>query len=560
MRPFPPPVPSPLPHKRVAGPLGWLALACLGLGLAAQGMQGERFLPDDPLWRDEDDLPVAKPRERRLSQIADFLENTFLRRPEGAISPAENINTLGEVPDSSWFTNRIGRRAMTIEELVRGPDRGTGPDQGSPVTIVRAKTEGVTPGFTVRDARGDLYFVKFDPLDQPQLATSAEVVATKFFYAFGYHVPENHLVFLRPDQLRIGASAKLTDRDGKTRPMIPEDVAELLRQVPRRRDGTVQALASLALQGSPLGPFRYFGTRADDPNDIFPHENRRELRGLRVFSAWLNHDDARSINSLDTFIANGDLGYVRHHLIDFGSCLGSGSVQVQSRRAGNEYLLEWGPILRSAVSFGIIDRPWRKIPYPELPGVGRFEAEHFQPESWKPEYPNPAFDRMTPEDGLWAAKIVQRFSDEMIAALVKTGLYEDSRSEAYLIQTLIKRRDRIVRHYLAAINPLSDFAVTGGAITFRNPGLEAGLSSGSSYSYQWFDYDNGFRRAVETGSPQTTASTTIAWPDSASPFLMLRVRIADSAIESWRKPVDVFLRVGPPPAVVGIDRSSPVPE
>ena len=34
---------------------------------------------------------------------------------------AANINTIDEVPDSSWFTNRIGSRAMSADELVRGP-------------------------------------------------------------------------------------------------------------------------------------------------------------------------------------------------------------------------------------------------------------------------------------------------------------------------------------------------------------------------------------------------------------------------------------------------------
>ncbi len=537
-----------------AWPFRCLALAWLTFGLAAQNQQGDRFLPDDPLWRDDDTMGVAKPGERGLSQVADFLENTFLRRPEGEIAAAENVNTLGEVPDSSWFTNRIGRRVMAIEELVRGPNRGPGPDLSSAITIVRAKTEGVTPGFTIRDSRGDLYFVKFDPFRYPQLATSAEVVATKFFHAFGYHVPENHLVLLPPERLRIGPDAKLTDNTGKTRHMIPEDVTELLRKVPRRDDGTIQALASLALQGSPLGPFRYFGTRADDANDIFPHENRRELRGLRVFAAWLNHDDARSVNSLDTYIASGELGYVRHHLIDFGSCLGSGSVQVQSRRGGNEYLLEWGPILRSAASFGIIDRPWRKIPYPDLPGVGRFEADHFQPDLWKTEYPNPAFERMLPEDAAWAARIVQRFSDDMIEALVKTGSYQDPRSEAYLIQTLIKRRDRIVRHYLSLINPLDDFAVRDGSVTFRDPAKKAGLAPGSSYGYQWFAYDNSSRRAVELGSPGTVGSPAIPVPASPSGLLLLRVWSSNSDVEPWRKPIDVFLRVGSVPEVVGIDR------
>jgi hypothetical protein len=69
----------------------------------------------------------------------------------------------------------------------------------------------------------------------------------------------------------------------------------LLQRAPRRPDGTYRALASKLLPGKPVGPFQYFGTRPDDPNDIFPHENRRELRGLRVFAAWLNHDDSRAM-------------------------------------------------------------------------------------------------------------------------------------------------------------------------------------------------------------------------------------------------------------------------
>ena len=41
-----------------------------------------------------------------------------------------NVNTLGEVPDSSWFTNRIGVRDMTIDEVLRGPDTIDGPAPG----------------------------------------------------------------------------------------------------------------------------------------------------------------------------------------------------------------------------------------------------------------------------------------------------------------------------------------------------------------------------------------------------------------------------------------------
>ena len=73
-------------------------------------------------------------------------------------------------------------------------------------------------------------------------------------------------------------------------------------QAARNDDGTYRVIASRALPGTPVGPFRYFGARPDDPNDIYPHEHHRELRGLRVFAAWLNHDDSRSINSLDTIL------------------------------------------------------------------------------------------------------------------------------------------------------------------------------------------------------------------------------------------------------------------
>ena len=40
---------------------------------------------------------------------------------------AGNVNTIDEVPDSSWFTNRIGARPVSIDEAVRGPLTGDGP-------------------------------------------------------------------------------------------------------------------------------------------------------------------------------------------------------------------------------------------------------------------------------------------------------------------------------------------------------------------------------------------------------------------------------------------------
>ena len=76
----------------------------------------------------------------------------------------------------------------------------------------------------------------------------------------------------------------------------------MLRRAASQPNGKYRVLVSRFADGKPLGNFRYYGTRPDDPNDIVPHEHRRELRAARVFGAWLNHDDSRGVNSLDMLV------------------------------------------------------------------------------------------------------------------------------------------------------------------------------------------------------------------------------------------------------------------
>ena len=49
----------------------------------------------------------------------------------------------------------MGRRLMSVAELVRGPDQGSGPDMSTTWLIVVAKTEGATPGLRILDGRGE---------------------------------------------------------------------------------------------------------------------------------------------------------------------------------------------------------------------------------------------------------------------------------------------------------------------------------------------------------------------------------------------------------------------
>jgi len=542
-------------RRRTAGAF-LMAASLLALGPRPVGAQ--HFLPDDPVRRDDDTADVPRPRRLELSTIYDVIARSFTARPSGRTPPAVNVNTLGEVPDSSWFTNRMGARVLDLPELVRGPDRPVGPDLDSPVTVIAAKSGGITPGFTIRDSRGEVYFIKLDPQDWPNLSTAADVIGAKFFHAFGYNVPDNYVGYLRRDQLRIAPGTRLTLRGGHKREMTHADLDESLRRAARRADGAVRVVASRRLAGEPVGPFEYLGTRGDDANDVFPHQDRRELRGLRVFSAWLNHDDSRAINSLDVYVEEGGRHYVRHHLIDFSSALGSGSnarkeISGQNPRAGNEYILELGPGLRSAVTLGWWERPWRRARYRVFPEVGRIEADFFSPADWRPEYPNPAFERMQAADAFWAGRIVSRFSDEAVRAIVHTGGFTDPEAEAHLADVLRRRRDKVVAWCFGQLNPLADFAVVsaggGSALRFRNLGEEAGLGRATGYEYDWFDFDNDTGARRRRTDARTSARPEIEVP-SAAGYTVVRIR-TKGASAAWEKAVEVYLRG---PSVVGVER------
>src|SRR4030095_11343429 len=87
------------------------------------------FYPDDPIWHEDDMRDIPPVAEFDLSKSYEFVHETF-GEPVKAHGPALNVNTLGEVPDSSWFTNRLGQHEMTIDEIVRGPNQVDGPGRG----------------------------------------------------------------------------------------------------------------------------------------------------------------------------------------------------------------------------------------------------------------------------------------------------------------------------------------------------------------------------------------------------------------------------------------------
>lgn len=509
-----------------------------------------KFYPDDPLERTPKPRHAAKVKPRKLSDFYDFFQNVLSPAGEhhtkDKVIPAQGVNTLDEAMDSDWYTRRHYWKRMTIGELVTGPGEGRPPPESGPWTIVAAKSEGITPGFHILDAAGVRYLLKFDPPDFPELATSADVVSAKFFHALGYFVPENHIVYFLPGQLRVGDDVELRDALGQKRKMTGRDVTDLLLNVPRNHEGRHRAVASRFLPGKPVGPFRFHGTRADDPNDVVRHEHRRDLRGLSVFAAWLAHDDSRAINTLDMLIEESGVSFLRHHLIDFGSTLGSASNGPNTPRNGDDYIFAWSPALKQFFTLGFWVPQWARKKFPGIPAVGHFESKVFDPLKWVPEYPNPAFVNRLPDDAFWAAKQVMAFTDDEIRAIVKTGRYSDPRAEEYIASALIERRDKIGRAFFRQVLPLDRFALRDGRLVFEDLEIRHGFLDRRDYSIQWFSFDNETGRKTALGGAGVFDVPSV----SEGGYAAAEIRSADP-----KKAVTVYLRRRGMMEVVGIERT-----
>ncbi len=511
--------------------------------------QPSKFYPDDPIQAVPKPLNVEDIDRLRIYDLFDYVYQTGRQKPQDS-GQAAGINTLGEVPDSAWFTNRHGRNRMSREELRRGAGDGNMPEP--PFVIVGAKTEGITPGFRMRDAKGRLYFVKPDPKDNPELCTGAEVVGSKFFHAIGYNTPENYIINMHSSEWTIADGAKISLKDRISRELTTKDFLDILEKVPLLPDGSFRVIASLAIPGKGIGPFRYEGTRSDDPNDLVPHEDRRDLRGLHVFCAWLNHTDAKAANSYDAVVQEDGASFVRHYLIDFGSAFGSDGDIIKDARFGNDYQIpSTGRILRTLFGFGMYSPNWERARYGKLAAIGRIESKIFDPEKWKPNYPNPAFLNRRPDDEYWATKIVLAFSDEDIRALVETGEYSDARVVDYLTTTLAERRDKIGQAYLTKVLPLDSFRVHNGVLRFEDLAARYKFRPALKYAVSWSGFDNENGTLAPLPEEDSFHLPGIFSSLAEGDYLAARIHAQSDKTET----VTIYLRKKSPAAeIVGIER------
>jgi hypothetical protein len=250
-------------------------------------------------------------------------------------------------------------------------------------------------------------------------------------------------------------------------------------------------------------------------------------------------------------VEESGLRYIKHYLIDFGSTLGSASNGANSPRSGHEYLFSWKPAIVQFFTFGLLVPSWARAKYPDLPSVGRFESEKFDPERWVSEYRNAAFSNRLPDDEFWAAKQVMAFTDDEIRAIVRTGQYSEPEAERWIVESLIARRDKIGRAFLPKVLPLDRFAVENGRLVFQDLGEQYNLPSSRNYRIQWFRFDN----EAETKAP-LDGETNFSLPRQIESAAAGEYFAAEIRADDPKKVVTVYLRKQPGQAqVVGIDRT-----
>jgi len=529
--------------------------------LAATTVSGQRphFYPDDPIGRVPESQDASKAQPYAIEQMYEMVYNLFVApgyKPSGL--RAQNVNTIDEVPDSSWFTNRVGTKTVSAEELTRGPNAGTPPDPSQWV-LTREKLSGAHPGFTARDAKGDTFFLEFDPPYYPEGATAAVEIATKIFWALGYNQVESYLTTFDPKNVTFDPKATIKRPSGARTPFTTDDLHSILEIVAKKKDGTYRVIAGRLVSGKVLGNYLYNGTRSDDPNDLVPHEQRRELRALRVFGAWTNLTDLKAANTLDALVTENGRSTIKHYLQDVGSTFGLCNEKY-------EWDLSWerfyqGDTTRKRLfSFGFALSPWQTVPYKEYPSVGKFEGDRFDPRRWMPQTMTLPFLEMRDDDAFWAARRVAAFSDDMIRTVVHTGEFSDPEAEKYLADVLIKRRNTIARVYLPAVNPIVNPRLDAdGRLQFDNAAVSAGVAEApSAYHATWSQFDNatGQTRPIgDTQSPTTAMQAPVGLPTGADSYVEVSLSADSSEHPSWKQPIRThFRRDGSGWKLVGLER------
>jgi hypothetical protein len=501
----------------------WIATCVVALAACAgdpPAFPTVRFANQPIVWTVNDHRDTrARPTDTVALIKYDFYYRSFqhpitksleLRRARRA----RGVNALDEVPDSTWFTNRIGTQALTPAQVAAGPTEPDGPEAHKPWTIRSTKYGGASAGMIITDARGVKFLLKFEPPGLPELTSGADAVTSRLLWAAGYNVPENYVVYFRPEDLVLAPDAVVKDPGGGTRRALDHrELAEQLAGLDRTADGRMRGLASRWLDGTILGTTADEGVRDDDPNDKIPHELRRDLRGAYAIFEWVDNVDLQAGNAVDVLVRDPDgTHHVQHVRVDFDDSLGVMAMLNRALRFGYTNSFDWSDMLGETVTLGFGHRPWLERYGPRALGVSpAFTADAFDPGAWKPDIPVAAFDGSDRFDQYWGAKIVARFSREQIRAAVEAGRYSDPRTIDYITGVLVARQRAVVAYWISRVSALEHVTASGRGMCFDDLAIQYGLASPSTTQYRVISRDRAGQQLGEVvADAHVNGSTCLA--------------------------------------------------
>jgi len=307
---------------------------------------------------------------------------------------AWNVTDDGGVADGPFFVNR-NIPSITPEQA--GTGAASAPAPLGPWRIKKRKEAGRTPGFIGEDGAGRTFLVKMDDARYPELGTSAEIIGSRVCWLMGYRVPAVYGVVI----------------DGTGDPVY---------------DGR-RATASLFVPGRVVGQFK-----------LDRYRMRREIRGLRLVSAWLNDTDRTDNNTLVS-VQNGRAVC---YLIDFNSCLGSWNGRPKEPWRGWRHEWDVSYQLLGVLTLGLLP----KLPADteiRSPAVGTYDLlAASDARRWRSEDAQTAFDRVTHADAEWVARRMAAVTRPQLQAIVEAAAYSREEDAASVLQMLIERRRRVL--------------------------------------------------------------------------------------------------------------------
>jgi hypothetical protein len=451
--------------------------------------------------KDDKNRQSCTPVEYVSPFIWDQVDNVMFARISRGLSvdvsgESRNVNSMDEVADSSWYTNRAkgdaghdeAPGACKAEDMLPEP----ADVKDGEWLIDHGKDNGSTLGFRINIKGLGKYMLKADDTGLPERASAASVIGAAIYDELGFNTSCEQVVTLKKSQLKLKPDLVVFDNEGLSHPFDDAALDKVLASTTQLPGGLVRMQASKWLPGVTLGPFRYIGVRKDDPNDVVDHYDRRELRAGQVLAAWLDHWDAREQNSMDVWMSNNakdtrsSPGHMVHYILDTSDTMGGEvGIDEMSRRLGHSYNFDFVDVFRSLLTFGIEEYPWdRATKAEDKKKFGYFSNREFHPDTWKPLYPNPAFLRMTEHDAAWMARKIARFSKADIQRIIELGRWKDPSDVAYLVNMLTERQAIILERYFSKLSPIGDVRAEGDKICATDFSRKRELYVPTAYRYR----------------------------------------------------------------------------